>query len=149
MPGMNGLEVQSELASRGVTLPVVVVSGSGDLDAAVEAMKLGAVDYLRKPVSEDKLLEAVAKCLEDSAANERSRGIKLAASATLGRLSTREMQLLQGLLGGSSNKEIARRLDLSPRTVEMHRASMMHRLGVSKLSEALRIAIDAGLKPLA
>lgn len=148
MPGMSGHEVQEELARRGVTLPVIVISGRGDLEAAVPAMKLGAVDFLQKPVRDEKLLAAVESALGDFEKGEDVQRAKAAAHAALGRLSARERQILQGLLGGFSNKEIARRLGLSPRTVEMHRASMMDDLGVSSLSEAVRIAIDAELEPL-
>jgi two-component system response regulator FixJ len=148
MPGMSGHEVQEELARRGITLPVIVMSGRGDLGSAVLAMKLGAVDFLQKPVRDEDLLAAVERCLDLFSKSEGQRKAKLDALAVLQLLSARERQILQGLLGGLSNKEIARRLDISPRTVEMHRASMMADLGVSSLSEAVRIAIDAGLTPL-
>ena len=148
MPGMNGHQVQRELARRGVVLPVIVVSGLGDLHAAVDAMKLGAVDFLQKPVKDADLLAAVERALETFSKTEDRRTAKAAALAALDRLSARERQILQGLLGGLSNKEIARSLGLSPRTVEMHRASMMDDLKVSSLSEAVRIAIDAELPPL-
>jgi two-component system response regulator FixJ len=148
MPDMSGHQVQEELMRRGVTLPVIVISGHGDLDSAVTAMKLGAIDFLQKPVRENDLLAAVARCIDLFRKSETQRRSKLAASAALSQLSTRERQILQGLLAGLSNKEIARRLGLSPRTVEMHRASMMDDLGASSLSEAVRIAIDAELTPL-
>ena len=148
MPGLGGHQVQKELIRRRVALPVIVVSGLGDLHAAVEAMKLGAVDFLQKPVRDSELLAAVKKAIDDFSESEDRRSAKSAALAALDRLSGRERQILQGLLGGLSNKEIARTLGLSPRTVEMHRASMMDDLRVSSLSEAVRIAIDAELKPL-
>ena len=148
MPGMHGNQVQAELVRRGVTLPVIVISGSSDLAAAVQAMKLGAVDFLQKPVRDADLLAAVERALDAFSKTEDRRTAKSAAVASLKTLSARERQILQGLLGGLSNKEIARRLGLSPRTVEMHRASMMTDLNVSSLSEAVRIAIDADLAPL-
>lgn len=148
MPGLSGHQVQEELIRRRAALPVIVVSGLGDLHAAVEAMKLGAVDFLQKPVRDSDLLAAVKKAIDDFNESEDRRSAKSAALAALDRLSARERQILQGLLGGLSNKEIARTLGLSPRTVEMHRASMMDDLRVSSLSEAVRIAIDAELKPL-
>lgn len=148
MPGPSGHQVQEELIRRRIALPVIVVSGFGDLHAAVEAMKLGAVDFLQKPVRDSELLAAVKKAIDDFSESEDRRSAKSAALAALDRLSGRERQILQGLLGGLSNKEIARTLGLSPRTVEMHRASMMDDLQVSSLSEAVRIAIDAELKPL-
>jgi two-component system response regulator FixJ len=148
MPGKNGHQVQEELNRRGVTLPVIVISGMGDLAAAVEAMKLGAVDFLQKPVRDEELLASVARAIDTFSKTEDKRKAKSAAVASLKLLSARERQILQGLLGGLSNKEIARRLGLSPRTVEMHRASMMDDLKVSSLSDAVRIAIDAELAPL-
>jgi len=148
MPGKSGHQVQEELNRRGVTLPVIVISGSGNLAAAVEAMKLGAVDFLQKPVRDADLLATVERALDTFSKTEDKRKAKSAAVASLKLLSGRERQILQGLLGGLSNKEIARRLGLSPRTVEMHRASMMDDLKVSSLSDAVRIAIDAELAPL-
>jgi FixJ family two-component response regulator len=148
MPGMHGHQVQEELARRGVTLPVIVISGHGDLESAVTAMKLGAVDFLQKPVKDSHLLSAVGRSLDLFSKSEGERKAKLAARAALRQLSGRELQILRGLLAGLSNKEIARRLGLSPRTVEMHRASMMEDLSASSLSEAVRIAIDADLEPL-
>lgn len=148
MPGLSGHQVQEEINLRGAVLPVIVISGQGDLDAAVKAMKLGAVDFLQKPVRDDDLLAAVGRCIDQSLKDEDQRRVKSAAAAALRQLSARELQILQGLLGGLTNKEIARHLGISPRTVEMHRASMMDDLGVASLSEAVRIAIDAELSPL-
>ncbi|HEY0313850.1 MAG TPA: PAS domain-containing protein [Allosphingosinicella sp.] len=145
MPDLGGHEVQEELARRGATLPVIVMSGHGDLGAAVRAMKLGAVDFLQKPPGEAELVAAVERALEGAQQGRGRRSAQVAAVAAVERLSRRERQVLQGLLSGHSNKAIARRLDLSPRTVEMHRANMMTALGTAALPEALRIAIDAGL----
>lgn len=148
MPDMSGHEVQEELARRGAGIPVIVMSAHKDLPAAVRSMKLGAVDFLQKPPSETDLIAAVNRALD---AEERSTGrrkARLEAAARLQRLSPRELQILQGLLAGLSNKAIARQLGLSPRTVEMHRANMMDDLGTSNLSEALRLGFDAGLPPL-
>jgi PAS domain S-box-containing protein len=148
MPGMDGHAVQRELVRRGSALPVIVMSAHGDLTAAVEAMKLGAVEFLQKPPSEEALLAAVHRGIETFDRGADRRQAKAAAEARLACLSPRELQILQGLLAGLSNKAIARRLGLSPRTVEMHRANMMGDLGLSSLPEALRLAIDAELAPL-
>jgi PAS domain S-box-containing protein len=148
MPQMDAHEVQEELVRRGAPIPVVVMSGRGELGAAVEAMKLGAVDFLQKPPSEEELLSAVRRALALFSEGAERRNAQQDAAARLQRLSPRERQMLRGLLAGLSNKEIARRLDLSPRTIEMHRANMMEELGTSSLSEALRMAIDGGLPPL-
>ncbi len=148
MPEMDGHQVQEELVRRGAPIPVVVMSGHGELGAAVEAMKLGAVDFLPKPPSEQHLLSAVRRALDLFSEGQEKRNAEQEANARLERLSRRERQMLQGLVAGLSNKEIARRLGLSPRTVEMHRANMMDELGTETLSEALRVAIDARLPPL-
>jgi len=146
--GVTAEAVQRELARRCNAIPVVAISGGGDLDAAVAAMKLGAVEVLRKPLAEAPLATAVRRAVrlvEDEAGR---RSAQAAAAERIARLSPRERQVLEGLLGGLSNKAMARVLGLSPRTVEMHRANMMADLGLSSLPEALRLAIDAGLEPL-
>ena len=148
MTGRSGLDLLEELPRRGVTLPVIMISGRGELRQAVRAMKLGAVDFLQKPYQEGELIGAIERAL-DSANRRRGRSdAKAAAVARLERLSPRELQILQGLLAGLSNKAIARKLDLSPRTVEMHRANMMADLGIASLPEAIRLAMDAELAPL-
>ena len=148
MPQMTGYEVQEELARLRNTLPVVVMSAYGDAPAIVRAMKLGAADFIVKPASEDDLLAAldrVSTSLQDS---ECRRNAAIAAVAQLKNLSPRELQILQGLLDGLSNKGIARRLEISPRTVEVHRANMREKLGITTVSEAVQLAIDAELTPV-
>jgi two-component system response regulator FixJ len=147
-PDMSGDMVLEEFGRRGVALPVVAMGDPGDPGAAIRAMKLGAMDYLEKPVAEEELLAAVERALEVWRHDEDRRQARADAEAKLERLSPREMQILQGLVGGLSNKAIARLLGLSPRTVEMHRANMMDDLELSSLPDALRLAIDAGLAPL-
>jgi two-component system response regulator FixJ len=149
MPMMDGLEVQAELVKRGVTMPLIIFSGHGDVGVAVEAMKLGAIDFIEKPYQEKKLLAAIARGLGIAHSQEARTAAKNAARAQLQRLTERETQILQVLLAGMSNKVIARRLDLSPRTVEMHRANLMEKLEVASLSEAVRVALDGELRPLA
>ncbi|WP_207774734.1 PAS domain-containing protein [Sphingosinicella sp. YJ22] len=148
MSGRSGLELLEELPRRGVTLPVIMISGHGELGLAVQAMKLGAVDFLQKPYQEAELIAAIERALETADKRSGRAEAKTAAIARLDRLSPRERQILQGLLAGLPNKSIARKLDLSPRTVEMHRANMMADLGISSLPEAIRLAIDAELTPL-
>ena len=148
MTGKGGLEVLKELGRREAALPVVMLSGHGNLKEAVEAMKHGAVDFLEKPYRERELIAAIERALEWAEKQRDRSHANAAAASRLQRLSPRERQVLQGLLSGRSNKAIARRLDLSPRTIEMHRANMMNDLGVSSLPEAIRLAIDAGLTPL-
>lgn len=146
MPQMSGYQVLEELARLGCTLPVVVMSGYGDLPAAVRAMKLGAADYIEKPASEEDLLAAVARALASLGRGQVRRNAMVAARARLSSLSPRQWQILHGLLDGLSNKGVARRLGLSSRTVEMHRAGMMGNLGVTSLSGAVQMAIQADLR---
>ena len=144
MPGRSGLEVQKLLIDRGSKLSVIVVTGHGDIATAVQAMKAGATDFLEKPYEPEALLDAVERGLRLSV--ESSTGVRSQdAKARIARLTPRECEVLRALMAGGSNKSIARVMDVSPRTVEMHRANMMERLGARALSEALRVAYDAGL----
>jgi len=148
MPGMSGIEVQEELRQRGSTLPVIVLTGCGDVGTAIRAMKLGASDFLEKPYTDEALLTAVNGALQSvSCEHERDQAARV-ARARIAALSPRECQVLRGLLAGLANKQVARRLDLSVRTIEMHRARMMERLHVGSLSEAVRVAMEARLDPL-
>lgn len=144
----SGFEVLTELAARGMPAPVIMMSGRGDIAAAVRALKLGADDFLEKPCPERDLIAAIERTLDVDAKRRDRSDRQAAAVAVLARLSPRERQILQGLLAGMTNKQIARHLDLSPRTVEMHRASMMDDLRLSTLAQALRLAVDAQLAPL-
>jgi len=142
MPGPSGLEVQEEIARRGSMLAVIIVTGHGDVATAVQAMKTGASDFLEKPYQPVALLEAVKRALQRSV---ESTPPPHAARDRIARLTPRESEVLRGLMAGGSNKSIARDLNVSPRTVEMHRANLMDRLGARSLPEALRVAHDAGL----
>ena len=148
MPGLDGLATMARLAERRVAMPVIMVTGHGDLRTAVQAMKLGAVDFIEKPYKEQELLAAIARALDLRAQERRRTQGRSDALGRIEKLSPREVQILQGLLDGLSNKAIARHLEISHRTVEMHRARMMEDLDCGSLSEAVRIAIDAGLSPL-
>ena len=145
MPGMDGLEVQQELRDRGIAFPVVVMTGHGDIDVAVRAMKAGAVDFIEKPFEKDVLIEAIEEgAVRIEAAGRRSARAE-EAQLRLGALTPRERDVLMGLVRGHPNKTIAYDLGISPRTVEIHRANLMSKLEVTSLSEALRIAFAAGL----
>lgn len=147
LPGPGEASLLEEIVQRGIALPVILLGRSDDLAEAVRAMKLGAIDFLEKPVREADLVAAVVRAEALYRAGESRRAVRLAAQAKLERLSPRERQMLEGLVAGLSNKAIARDLGLSPRTVEMHRANMMAELGVATLPDALRLAIDGGLVP--
>jgi two-component system, LuxR family, response regulator FixJ len=143
MPGMDGLQVQGELANKGVSLPVVIMTGHGDVTLAVQAMKAGAVDFIEKPFEKAVLLEAIDHALDRLRRSKESRGRADAALTKLNGLTPREKQVLEGLAKGLPNKTIAFDLGISPRTVEIHRANLMAKLGVRSLSEALRIIFAA------
>ncbi len=145
MPEMDGLAVQAALAERGVTMPVVILTGHGDIGTAVQAMKAGAVDFLEKPFEKQALLDAIELAHERiaSAGNRAARASE--ASAVLGALTPREREVLEGLAQGLPNKAIAYDLGISPRTVEVHRANLMAKLDVKSLSDALRLAFAAGM----
>jgi two-component system response regulator FixJ len=147
MPQMSGYEVLEELARRGNMLPVVMLTAYGDLPAVVRSMKLGAIDFVEKSSSQAELLGAAGRALASAGARGCPRSVTLAAAARLGRLSARQKDVLQGLLDGLPNKAIARRLGLSPRTVEMHRYRLKRELGVASLSETVQFAIDAAMSP--
>ncbi|MEQ9316154.1 MAG: response regulator [Henriciella sp.] len=145
MPGMNGLAVQKELNSRGCEMPVVVLTGHGDVSVAVQAMKAGAVNFVEKPYEKQVLLDALSEAFDQLDSNNRGAFQKAEAEKRLARLSPRELDVLHGLVDGLTNKAIANTLDISPRTVEIHRANLMEKLSVNSLSAALRIAFAAEL----
>ena len=143
MPEMDGLEVQQALKERGVLMPVIVMTGHGDVNLAVQAMKAGAVDFIEKPFEKSVLISAIDEGFAriDQAGRRHARADE--AKVRLETLTPREHDVLQGLVRGHPNKTIAYDLGISPRTVEIHRANLMTRLGVKSLSEALRIAFAA------
>jgi two-component system, LuxR family, response regulator FixJ len=143
MPGMDGLEVQEALREKGVNLPVIIMTGHGDVALAVKAMKAGAVDFIEKPFDKGALLgsleEAYLRLTRKGATDDRMRDAEVRLQA----LTPRERDVLNGLAQGLPNKTIAYDLGISPRTVEIHRANLMTKLEVRSLSEALRIAFAA------
>jgi two-component system response regulator FixJ len=145
MPEIDGLEVQRMLAERGVTMPVVIMTGHGDISIAIRAMKGGAVDFLEKPFEKAVLIGAIEEAFQRIADATRLSLRAAEAETILGALTAREREVLEGLAKGLPNKTIAYDLNISPRTVEVHRANVMTKLEVRSLSDALRIAFAAGL----
>ena len=143
MPGMDGLEVQASLRDKGVSLPVIIMTGHGDVSLAVQAMKSGAVDFIEKPFEKAVLLSAIDHGVERLKKSAASQERADEAAVRLQALTPREREVLDGLAKGLPNKTIAYDLGISPRTVEIHRANVMSKLGVRSLSEALRIAFAA------
>ncbi|MFN7057008.1 response regulator transcription factor [Hyphomonas sp.] len=145
MPQMDGLEVQEALNQRGVAMPVIVLTGHGDVAVAVRAMKAGAVDFVEKPYAKETLVEALSRAFDRLEARRREEVLSDEARGLIERLTPREHDVLLGLVEGQTNKSIAETLDISPRTVEIHRANVMEKMGASSLSTVLRIAFAAGL----
>lgn len=145
MPEMDGLEVQQSLLDRGVTMPVIVLTGHADVAIAVRAMKAGAVDFLEKPFEKAVLISAIEVAFDRLAKADGAVARAAEANVVLGVLTPREREVLDGLAQGLPNKTIAYDLGISPRTVEVHRANLMAKLEVRSLSDALRLAFAAGL----
>lgn len=145
MPGMDGLAVQNALNQRGINMPVIILTGHGDVPVAVEAMKGGAIEFLEKPYEKQALVGAIenAFALLDNQAVDDKRARE--AKARLTDLTPREREVLECLVEGLTNKGIAQALSISPRTVEIHRAHMMEKLQADSLSNALRLAFLAGI----
>jgi two-component system response regulator FixJ len=148
MPEVDGFEVMAKMAERDIDWPVVVMTGHGEVSTAVRAMKLGAVDFIEKPFEEDVLLDSLQRALDLLKDRGEKSQRRREAMERVGLLSGREREVLQGLMAGLPNKILSRRLGISLRTVEMHRAHMMERLQVGSLAEALTVGAQAKLEPL-
>ena len=145
MPEMDGLEVQQKLRELGVMMPVIVLTGHGDISIAVRAMKNGAVDFIEKPIDKAVLMNAIEAAFARLDASSDASVKAEEAGVALGALSAREREVLEGLAQGLPNKTIAYDLGISARTVEVHRSNVMTKLGARSLSDALRIAFAAGM----
>ena len=143
MPGASGLDLMATLQARGAACPVVLITGHGDVPLAVEAMKRGAHDFIEKPFDDGRLIGAVASAL----ARETRKPERLdpVAAERLASLSRRERQVMEALVGGASNKEIARDYGISPRTVEVYRANVMSKMRAGSLAELVQMALRAGV----
>jgi two-component system response regulator FixJ len=145
MPEMDGLQLRRRLRELRVSLPMIIMTGHADIRMAVEAMKAGVADFIEKPFDDEALLAAIREALAESEATaQRDRGTQM-ARIRLETLSPREREVLQGLVAGLPNKSIANDLKLSPRTVEVHRANVMTKMGASSLSELVRMALATGI----
>jgi two-component system response regulator FixJ len=145
MPGMDGLELQQELGRFDARIPVIVITGHGDVPLAVRAMKAGAVDFIEKPFSDDLILASIESAVARGAGGPRQSVMSRAIAERLGRLTPREREVFHQLIVGHPNKVIAYNLSISARTVEIHRARVMDKLEVRNLPELVRFAIEGGV----
>jgi two-component system response regulator FixJ len=141
MPGMTGIELMRKLKEIGVTLPVIVITGHGDVPLAVEAMRGGAVDFIEKPFDDALIIRAVRNALESGTAQQERKEERAAIATRLATLSNRELQVLDGLVAGHANKVIAYDLGISPRTVEVYRANLMTKMQADSLSDLVRMKL--------
>jgi FixJ family two-component response regulator len=147
MPGLTGLDLQARLAGIAPDLPVVFLTGHGDVPASVEAMKGGAEDFLTKPVDEGVLLEAVGRGIERHRAALSRRRTTDRARERLGTLTPREMDVLRHVIAGALNKQIAAHLRISEKTVKVHRGRVMDKTGAGSVADLVRLCALAGVEP--
>lgn len=145
MPDVTGIDLLRRVKELGIDVPVIVITGHGDIALAVEAMKIGAVDFLEKPFEDDVLLAAVQSALSHTADTAQRNAELTEIRNKLAGLSNRERQVLEGLVAGKANKAIAFDLGISPRTVEIYRANLMTKMAANSLSDVMRMAMTAGI----
>jgi two-component system CheB/CheR fusion protein len=143
MPGLGGLELQQKLIDMGSTLPIIFITGHGDVPMAVAAMRAGAVDFLEKPVQHGELLASIDRALARASSSDPS-ALNAAAAARIAELTARQRQVLDHVVAGHANKEIAARLGISQRTVENHRAVVMDKTRTKSLPDLIRLVMQAG-----
>ena len=145
MPGMSGIELLHRLQELDVKMPVIVITGHGDVPLAVEAMKGGALDFLEKPFDDDDLIAAVRSALNAQSTDLEGHALRARINEKLVLLTNRERQVLEGLVAGHPNKTIAYDLGISPRTVEIYRANVMTKMEATSLSDLVRMALVGGI----
>ena len=145
MPGIDGIELLKRMKAGHSVFPILIMTGHGDVPLAVEAMKLGAVDFLEKPFEDDRLIGMIDAAIRQAEPSARNEAVTHDIAARGATLSPRERQVMDGLIAGLSNKLIARDYDISPRTIEVYRANVMTKMQANSLSELVRLAMRAGL----
>src|SRR5467141_854111 len=145
MPGIDGIELLKRMKASHNGFPIVIMTGHGDVPLAVEAMKLGAVDFLEKPFEDDRLIGMIDAAIRQAEPAAKSEAVTLDIASRIATLSPRERQVMDGLIAGLSNKLIARDYDISPRTIEVYRANVMTKMQANSLSELVRLAMRAGI----
>ena len=145
MPGLSGVELLRQLRERKLGIPVIVITGHGDVPLAVEAMKIGAMDFLEKPFDDEALVASVRSALNQLDQDRKREAERSDIEGRLATLSNRERDVLQGLVAGLANKQIAYDLGISPRTIEIYRANLMTKMQAASLSDLVRMALVAGI----
>ena len=145
MPGIDGIELLKRLKTQRSRFPILIMTGHGDVPLAVEAMKLGAMDFLEKPFEHDRLVAMIESAIREGEPAAKNDAIAQDVAARVASLSPRERQVMEGLIAGLSNKLIAREYDISPRTIEVYRANVMTKMQANSLSELVRLAMRAGM----
>ncbi|HWA19917.1 MAG TPA: response regulator FixJ [Devosia sp.] len=149
MPDLDGVQLLKSLSERGAMLPAIVVTGHGDVQMAVEAMKNGALDFIEKPFSDEVLIASIRRAVEQAATQIDQEQVTSRTRERLATLSERELQVLRGVVQGQPNKVIAIDLGISPRTVEVYRANVMAKMQAKSLAELVRDVMDIDLSALA
>jgi two-component system response regulator FixJ len=145
MPGLSGIDLLRRVRELGIEVPVIVITGHGDVPLAVEAMRCGAVDFLEKPFDDEVLLQSVRAALRQQAGAAKRQSERAGIENRLAALSPRERDVLGGLVAGRANKQIAFELGISPRTVEIYRANLMDKMQAGSLSDLVRMALIVGI----
>ena len=147
MPGLNGLDLQRTLAAQGTQLPIIFLTGRGDIPTSVQAMKQGAVDFLTKPTNDEDLLAAIRAGFDKDRANRQSGAERSKIQGQLARLTPREREVLRHIIAGKLNKQVAAELGIVEKTIKVHRARVMKKMNVQSLAELVRVAEHAGIRP--
>jgi two-component system response regulator FixJ len=145
MPGTDGMDLLRRLKANASPLPIIIMTGHGDIPLAVEAIKLGALDFIEKPFEDERLIGIIEAALQQSQAHGKSDIVSAEIASRIATLSPRERQVMEGLVVGLSNKLIAREHNISPRTIEVYRANVMTKMQAHNLSELVRLALRAGI----
>jgi FixJ family two-component response regulator len=143
MPGMSGLDLQQQLNARGAIVPIIFMTGHGDVPMAVEAMQQGAMDFLQKPFRDQDLIDRIHKAIDKDRAGRELLGQREQIQARIAELTTREREVLGLIVAGKQNKVMAAELGVSQRTVEIHRARVMEKMGANSLAHLVRMVVDA------
>jgi RNA polymerase sigma factor (sigma-70 family) len=144
LEGIDGLQLQAQLAERSITMPVIFITGHGDVSTARDALKAGALDFIEKPVDNDRLVELVGVAIARDAENAERQAQAAVLNGRLERLTQREREVMAQVVAGRHNREIAADLGISPRTVEVYKARLMDKLDVRRVADLVKLALEAG-----